>query len=59
VIHSSLPSLSKGYAASIAFSISLASALTSFFRIFFLRLVSSSTARSIVASPTTIRAASL
>jgi hypothetical protein len=49
----------EGYMASIARSISLASALTSYFIHFFARLVPSSTPRSIVSSPTTIRAASL
>src|SRR5215204_881257 len=53
------PRLFGDYALSIAFSISLASALTSFFISFLARLVASSTARSIVASPTTINAASL
>src|SRR5829696_8758334 len=53
------PRLYGDYAESIAFSISLASALTSFFISFLARLVASSTARPIVASPTTINAASL
>src|SRR5215213_3834580 len=47
------------YAESIALSISLASALTSFFICFFARLVASSTPRSMVSSPITIKAASL
>jgi hypothetical protein len=43
----------------MSLSISLASALTSFFIALLARWVASSTARSIVASPTTIKAASL
>src|SRR5215203_4021417 len=53
------PRLFGDYASSIAFSISFASALTSFFICFLARWVASSTARSIVASPTTIKGASL
>ena len=57
-LHASL-SFTKGYMASMALSISLASALTSFFISFLACSIASSKPRSIVASPTTIRAASL
>src|SRR5215210_1595743 len=58
-LHFSRENCTADYAESIALSISLASALTSFFISFLARLIASSTARSIVASPTTINAASL